>query len=112
MEIKASSSSSSGSVPPAMGSESIEVYFVFMNSDTEYERLKQNRTKEGVDELDIYLSKKHDDFLRSMFKPETYKKKLSLVIVDGFAVEITDYQAELLRGAKEVRLVEKNLELS
>lgn len=41
MEIKASSSS--GSVPPAMGSESIEVYFVFMNSDTEYERLKQNR---------------------------------------------------------------------
>lgn len=70
------------------------------------------RTKKGVDKLDVYLSKKHDDFLRRIFVPETYKKKLSLLIVDGFAVEITDYQADLLRAAKEVRLVEKNLELS
>lgn len=107
------------------------------------------RTKKGAHELDLYLSRKHDDVLAKNLEPGSYKKTLSLVIVDGFAVEITDeqvkslmdhvclsilmcifyyylfilivvlklrffflcYQANVLRSANEVRIVEKNQEL-
>ncbi|CAL9030367.1 unnamed protein product [Prunus brigantina] len=90
----------------------IESYFVFMNYDPQYERLRGNRTKRGTNELDLYLSRKHDQLLARTLEPGSYKKTLSLVIVDGFAVEITDDQASVLRSAKEVRLVEKNQELA
>ena len=50
------------------------------------------RSKEGVEELDTYLSKKHDRLLEKLFQPNTYKKKSSLAIVDGFSVEITKEQ--------------------
>ncbi|BBH03463.1 hypothetical protein PRUPE_5G117300 [Prunus persica] len=90
----------------------IESYFVFMNYDPQYERLRANRTKRGTNELDLYLSRKHDQLLARTLEPGSYKKTLSLVIVDGFAVEITDDQASVLRSAKEVRLVEKNQELA
>ncbi|BFG31925.1 subtilisin-like protease SBT2.5 [Prunus yedoensis var. nudiflora] len=89
-----------------------ESYFVFMNYDPQYERLRANRTKRGTNELDLYLSGKHDQLLARTLEPGSYKKTLSLVIVDGFAVEITDDQASVLRSAKEVRLVEKNQELA
>ncbi|GAB2213730.1 hypothetical protein Droror1_Dr00018043 [Drosera rotundifolia] len=90
-----------------------ELHFVFMNYDPEYERLRADRsTKNGAYELDMYLSTKHDELLARTLQPGTYKKTLSLVIVDGFAVEISDEQAELLRTAKGVRLVEKNQELA
>ncbi|XP_070016749.1 uncharacterized protein LOC142174815 isoform X1 [Nicotiana tabacum] len=69
-----------------------EVYFVFMNYDPEYERLKSNRTKKGTQELDLYLCKKHDELLENTLEPGSYNKTMSLVIVDGFAVEITDNQ--------------------
>ncbi|KAK1285745.1 hypothetical protein QJS10_CPB20g02039 [Acorus calamus] len=82
-----------------------------MNFDPEYERLKADRTKQGPHRLDTYLSNKHDELLARLFEPGTYTKKSSLVIVDGFAVEITDRQANVLRSAEEVRLVEKNQEL-
>ncbi|RZS22446.1 hypothetical protein BHM03_00055239 [Ensete ventricosum] len=68
-------------------------------------------SREGVEELDTYLSKKHDQLLAKLFQPNTYKKKSSLAIVDGFSVEITKEQAATLRSAKEVRVVEKNQEL-
>lgn len=40
----------------------------------------------------MYLSRKHDELLARTFQPGTYNKTLSLVIVDGFAVQITDDQ--------------------
>ena len=43
-------------------------------------------------ELDRYVSRKHDQLLAKMLRPNTYRKRSSLVIVDGFAVEITDDQ--------------------
>ncbi|GMY30517.1 subtilisin-like protease SBT2.5 [Fagus crenata] len=95
-----------------MESTKNESYFVFMNYDPEYERLRADRTKRGVYELDLYLSKKHDGLLASSLEPGSYKKTLSLVIVDGFSVEITEDQANVLRSANGVRIVEKNQELA
>ncbi|XP_014508423.1 subtilisin-like protease SBT2.5 [Vigna radiata var. radiata] len=94
-----------------MGSTKVESYFVFMSYDPEYERLRTLGTKRGAQELDLYLSTKHDELLASTLEPGTYKKTSSLVIVDGFAVEITQDQANVLRSAKGVRVVEKNEEL-
>ncbi|KAM3321611.1 hypothetical protein P3S67_002762 [Capsicum chacoense] len=95
-----------------MANGEIELYFVFMNYDPEYERLQSKRTKKGSYELDVYISNKHDELLAKTFEPGSYSKRLSLVIVDGFAVEITEDQANVLRSAKEVRVVEKNQELA
>ncbi|KAK8710636.1 hypothetical protein V6N13_145950 [Hibiscus sabdariffa] len=95
-----------------MGSTNPELYFVFMNYDPEYHRLRADRTKKGASELDLYLSKKHDELLASTLQAGTYNKTLSLVIVDGFAVEITETQANVLRSANGVRVVEKNQELA
>ncbi|XP_021753867.1 subtilisin-like protease SBT2.6 [Chenopodium quinoa] len=95
-----------------MASKQKELYFVFMNFDPEYERLRADRTKRGAYELDVYLSRKHDELLARTLQPGSYNKTLSLVIVDGFAVEITDDQAKLLRSATGVRVVEKNQELA
>ncbi|KAK9103837.1 hypothetical protein Sjap_021091 [Stephania japonica] len=94
------------------GRSGTEVYFVFMNFDPEYERLQAHRTKQGSFEVDLYLSNKHDEFLATMLEPGAYKKRFSWVIIDGFSVEITDDQADVLRSSKEVRIVEKDLELS
>ncbi|CAN1254319.1 Subtilisin-like protease SBT2.5 [Linum perenne] len=92
--------------------ETKELYFVFMKYDPEYDRLKADRrTKRGAHELDVYLSKKHDHLLSTSLQLGTYNKTCSLVIVDGFAVEITQDQANVLRSADGVRLVEKNQEL-
>ncbi|CAN6444371.1 unnamed protein product [Victoria cruziana] len=87
-----------------------ELYFVFMDFDPEYERLRSNRSKEGDNELDAYLSKKHDMLLERVLGPGTYTKRFSWVIVDGFGVEITLEQASRLRSTEGVRVVEKNLE--
>ncbi|XP_072964843.1 subtilisin-like protease SBT2.5 isoform X2 [Typha angustifolia] len=90
----------------------MEVYFVFMNFDPVYERLQGNRSKKGKEVLDAYLNSKHDKLLAELLQPNTYRKRSSLAIVDGFAVEITREQAAILRSAKEVRLVEKNQEFA
>ncbi|XWS48813.1 hypothetical protein CRYUN_Cryun13aG0108800 [Craigia yunnanensis] len=95
-----------------MGSTKTELYFVFMNYDPEYQRLRGDRTKKGAYELDLYLSRKHDELLASTLQAGSYKKTLSLVIVDGFAVEITEAQANVLRSVNGVRVVEKNQELA
>ncbi|ONK81190.1 uncharacterized protein A4U43_C01F26290 [Asparagus officinalis] len=94
-----------------MGNQATELFFVFMNYDPEYERLLRDRSKKGADELDAYLSNKHNQLLARLLQPNTYKKRNSLAIVDGFSVEVTQQQAAVLRSAKEVRLVEKNQEL-
>ncbi|KAK7399114.1 hypothetical protein VNO78_10289 [Psophocarpus tetragonolobus] len=91
-----------------MGCTKIEPYFVFMSYDPEYERLRADRTKRGGHELDLYLSRKHDELLASTLETGSYKKTSSLVIIDGFAVEITEDQANELRSGKGVRVVEKN----
>ncbi|MED6195764.1 hypothetical protein PIB30_041007 [Stylosanthes scabra] len=91
-----------------MGSSKTHPYFVFMSYDPEYERLRADRSKRGAYELDLYVSRKHDQVLANTLEPGTYKKTSSLVIVDGFAVEITDDQAIVLRSAKGVRVVDKN----
>ncbi|XP_050229088.1 subtilisin-like protease SBT2.5 [Mercurialis annua] len=95
-----------------MGSARNELYFVFMNYDPHYERLKADRTKRGAYELDVYLSRKHDELLSNNLEHGSYNKTLSLVIVDGFAVEITEEQANVLRSANGVRVVEKNQEVA
>ncbi|KAJ4765724.1 hypothetical protein LUZ62_076099 [Rhynchospora pubera] len=95
-----------------MENESKEVYFVFMNFDPEYERLQADRSKEGSNALNAYLTKKHDKLLAKHFRANTYIKRSSLAIIDGFPVELTEHQANILRSANEVRLVEKNQELS
>ncbi|XP_074586839.1 uncharacterized protein LOC141842711 [Curcuma longa] len=89
-----------------------ELYFVFMNFDEQYERLRHDRSNEGMKKLDTYLSNKHDQLLAKLLPPRSYRKKSSLAIVDGFSVEITKQQAAILRSAKEVRVVEKNQELA
>ncbi|XP_031489376.1 uncharacterized protein LOC116256945 isoform X2 [Nymphaea colorata] len=96
-----------GTVTPASAGE---LYFVFMDFDPEYERLRSNRSKNGDNGLDAYLSKKHDMLLERVLEPGTYTKRFSWVIVDGFGVEITKEQASRLRSAEGVRVVEKNLE--
>ncbi|PAN32951.1 hypothetical protein GQ55_5G529800 [Panicum hallii var. hallii] len=95
-----------------MAKQQQEVYFVFMNFDPVYERLRADRSKEGSATLDAYLSHKHDKLLAKLLQPDSYRKRSSLAIVDGFAVEITEAQASVLRSAKEVRVVEKNQELA
>ncbi|RLM92986.1 uncharacterized protein C2845_PM08G01230 [Panicum miliaceum] len=101
-----------------MAKQQQEVYFVFMNFDPVYERLRADRSKEGSATLDAYLSHKHDKLLAKLLQPDSYRKRSSLAIVDGFAVEITEtqqqtmVQASVLRSAKEVRVVEKNQELA
>ncbi|KAK4748674.1 hypothetical protein SAY87_015260 [Trapa incisa] len=94
-----------------MGSGETELYFVFMNHDPVYHRLRANRTKKGQLELDLYLSRKHEQLLSAILQPGTYRKTVSLVIIDAFGVEISEEQANLLRSAEGVRTVEKNLEV-
>ena len=60
-----------------------------------------NRLTKGSAELDAYLSNKHDQLLERLLEPNTYKKRSSLAIVDGFAVEITEKQVSLL-GLKHI----------
>ena len=50
------------------------------------------RSKEGSATLDAYLSQKHDKLLAKLLPPDSYRKRSSLAIVDGFAVEITEDQ--------------------
>ncbi|KAA0044911.1 hypothetical protein IC582_016908 [Cucumis melo] len=85
-----------------------ECYFVFMKYDPEYERLRADRCGEGADEVDGYLSRKHDEVLRRWLEPGSYRKISSFLIVDGFSVEINEHQANVLRSAEGVRVVEKN----
>ncbi|KAK1408993.1 hypothetical protein QVD17_41213 [Tagetes erecta] len=95
-----------------MGDKQKHLHFVFMNYDPEYEHLQSDRSKRGARELEMYLTKKHNDLLAKKLEPGSYHKTLSLFIVDAFAVQITDAQANVLRSAKEVRVVEKNQELA
>ncbi|KAG2240346.1 hypothetical protein Bca52824_090836 [Brassica carinata] len=94
-----------------MASSSKELYYVFLKRDSEYERLKDIRTKKGEEELDRYLEKKHEEILESNLEPGSYKRTVSLVVVHGFGVEITEHQAEVLRSADGVYTVEKNEEI-
>jgi hypothetical protein len=60
------------------------------------------RSKQGSATLDAYLSQKHDKLLAKLLPPDTYCKKSSLAIVDGFAVEITDAQVGHRRASPHV----------
>jgi len=86
-----------------------EVFLVLMEFDEEYERLKADRRT--ARELEIYVSNKHDTLLQRTLEPGSYRKRFSWVIIDGFAVEITADQADVLRSADGVRVVEKDQEL-
>ncbi|ERN00324.1 hypothetical protein AMTRI_Chr01g108400 [Amborella trichopoda] len=88
-----------------------ELYFVFMDYDPQYELLRAIRSVQGEEELDSFLSKKHDMLLGRLFEPGSYQKRFSWAIVDGFAAELTSDQADKLRCADGVRVVEKNQEL-
>lgn len=86
-----------------------DVYLVMMEFDPEYDRLRRDRN--AASELEKYVSNKHDVLLQRALEAGTYKKCFSWVIVDGFAAEITSDQAEMLRSADGVRVVEKNQEI-
>jgi hypothetical protein len=43
----------------------------------------------------MYLSRKHDELLANTLEHGSYEKTISLVIVDGFAVEITEDQVTI-----------------
>ncbi|KAE8657283.1 putative Leucine-rich repeat protein kinase family protein [Hibiscus syriacus] len=86
----------------AMGSKRTELYFVFMNYDPEYHRLQADRTKKGAHELGSYLSMKHDEVLATTLPAGSFKKTLPLVIVDGFAVEITEAQLSFFHNCSVV----------
>nr|ABK22015.1 unknown [Picea sitchensis]ABK22276.1 unknown [Picea sitchensis] len=86
-----------------------DVYLVMMEYDPEYDRLRRDRN--AASELEKYVSNKHDILLQRALEPGTYKKRFSWVIVDGFAAEITSDQAEMLRSADGVRVVEKDQEI-
>lgn len=90
-----------------------EVFLVLMEFDEEYERLKADRSccRRNARELEIYVSNKHDTLLQRTLEPGSYRKRFSWVIIDGFAVEITADQADVLRSADGVRVVEKDQEL-
>ncbi|KAI5383460.1 uncharacterized protein LOC127104084 [Lathyrus oleraceus] len=90
-----------------MGSTRSE-YCIFMNYDRVYDRLQNNRTEIGAIELDLYLSRKHDEVLARALEAGSYIKITSLAIVDAFIVEITEEQANVLRSANGVRVVVKN----
>jgi len=59
--------------------------------------LVYHRTKRGAYELDMYLSRKHDELLANTLAHGSYKKTISLIIVDGFAVEITEDQVTFMQ---------------
>jgi len=89
-----------------------EVFLVLMEFDEEYERLKADSCcRRTARELEIYVSNKHDTLLQRTLEPGSYRKRFSWVIIDGFAVEITADQADVLRSADGVRVVEKDQEL-
>ncbi|CAH8360105.1 unnamed protein product [Eruca vesicaria subsp. sativa] len=94
-----------------MANSSKELYYVFLKRDSEYERLKEIRTKKGEEELDRYLERRHEEILGSNLEPGSYKRTVSLVVVHGFGVEMTKHQAEVLRSADGVYTVEKNEEI-
>lgn len=50
------------------------------------------RTEIGAIELDLYLSRKHDEVLARALEAGSYIKITSLAIVDAFIVEITEEQ--------------------
>ncbi|URE43835.1 hypothetical protein MUK42_25076 [Musa troglodytarum] len=50
----------------------------------------------GMEALDAYLCKKHDRLLAKLLQPNSYEKKSSLAIVDGFSVEISKEQVYFL----------------
>lgn len=86
-----------------------DAFLVMMEYDPEYDRLRNDRN--AASELEKYVSNKHDMLLQRTLEPGTYEKRFSWVIVDGFVVEITSDQAELLKSADGVRVVEKNQEI-
>lgn len=86
-----------------------DVFLVMMEYDPEYDRLRHDRN--AASELEKYVTNKHDMLLQRTLEPGTYEKRFSWVIVDGLVVEITSEQAEMLRSADGVRVVEKNREI-
>ncbi|XP_057817274.1 subtilisin-like protease SBT2.5 [Cryptomeria japonica] len=88
-----------------------EVYLVLMEYDEQYERLKKHSEKGSTAELEKYVSNKHDMLLENTLEAGSYQKRFSWVIIDGFVVEMSSHQAEMLRSAEGVRVVEKDKEL-
>ncbi|GLJ36977.1 hypothetical protein SUGI_0748400 [Cryptomeria japonica] len=96
---------------PSLHSPPTQVYLVMMAYDPEYERLRADSNRSAAQQLDRYVKNKHDTLLQRTLKPGTYKKRFSWVIVDGFAAEMTSDQADKLRSADGVRVVEKDQEI-
>ncbi|KAL9678298.1 hypothetical protein QQ045_016141 [Rhodiola kirilowii] len=88
-----------------------ETYYVFLKPDPIYHHLEPDRSQEGAYRLHVYLNQKHNDLLARYFEAGSYKKCMSLAIVDAFSAELTVDQAEKLRSVKAVRLVEKDMEI-
>ncbi|URE46406.1 hypothetical protein MUK42_01812 [Musa troglodytarum] len=77
-----------------MEDQRTDLYFVFSSFDPNYERLRADR-KEWR-RLMPTPCKKHDRLLAKLLQPNSYEKKSSLAIVDGFSVEISKEQVYFL----------------
>ncbi|KAG6483352.1 hypothetical protein ZIOFF_059996 [Zingiber officinale] len=71
-----------------MGDQKPELCFVIMNFNPQ--------SKERMRKFDTYLSNKHDQLLAELLQPDTFKKKSSLAIVDGFSVLMTEQQIAVI----------------
>uniref|UniRef100_A0A7N0V7D6 Uncharacterized protein n=1 Tax=Kalanchoe fedtschenkoi TaxID=63787 RepID=A0A7N0V7D6_KALFE len=69
-----------------------ETYYVFLKFDPIYSRLESDRSQEGAHKLHLYLNQKHNDLLARNFEAGSYKKCMSLAIVDAFSAELTAHQ--------------------
>ncbi|KAL8189490.1 hypothetical protein R6Q57_029056 [Mikania cordata] len=66
-------------------------------------------TSDSVSSYSNHLELKHDSLLETLFDQGTYKKLYSYKhLINGFAVDISDEQAETLRRANGVKSVDKD----
>ncbi|XP_074592238.1 subtilisin-like protease SBT2.6 [Curcuma longa] len=69
-------------------------------------------TSESVTSYALHLINKHNSLLESLFEVGTYEKLYSYShLINGFAVDISSEQAEVLRGASGVKYVEKDMKI-
>ncbi|XP_042408017.1 subtilisin-like protease SBT2.5 [Zingiber officinale] len=69
-------------------------------------------TSESVTSYALHLINKHNSLLESVFEVGTYEKLYSYShLINGFAVDISSEQAEVLRGASGVKYVEKDMKI-
>ncbi|KAJ0965580.1 hypothetical protein J5N97_026718 [Dioscorea zingiberensis] len=69
-------------------------------------------TSESITSYSLHLEKQHDVLLDSLFEVGTYKKLYSYRhLINGFAIHMSEEQAETLSRARGVKYVEKDMKV-